>query len=127
MTNTTAAPVLLESLLSHSYDSATDFRTIAANNADAISRARCGTEIVCLGNPTTIVAHRMWDDHNADFLTSPADRTTITDDGRDVCQDWCRCVVQDADVSVYYERWSRRGREAHGWACPSCRGIVQVG
>lgn len=129
MTNTTAAPVLLETplsrvILGHSVGAGV-WRQLARANGMAVCSAECLTEIVSFGNPTTMVAHRIWNPDSD--INGPADETIITDDGCDVLSVWCNCLSQDFDVAVYYERWSQHGREAHGWACPVCRGIVQVG
>lgn len=50
---------------------------------------------------------------------------TLTSDGRGaIVEDWCSCggVKQER-----YERWSARGREAHGFVCKTCRYLTQTG
>lgn len=55
------------------------------------------------------------------------EEATLTADGRMVDRSrWCRCEGE-TPTPVRYEFWTTRGREAHGWACASCRGITQTG
>jgi hypothetical protein len=57
------------------------------------------------------------------------DFAALTADGRGCRSDqWCSCSPQPpADGWVRYERYSARGREAHGYLCPTCRHLVQSG
>lgn len=53
---------------------------------------------------------------------------TLTADGRMVDRSrWCSCGSADTTDPIRYEYWTAAGRKAHGWACFSCRGIVQSG
>lgn len=50
---------------------------------------------------------------------------TLTSDGRGaIVEGWCSC---GAHGQARYERWSARGREAHGFVCSSCRFLTQTG
>lgn len=117
MTNTTAAaPVLLWSPL---YDELADHEARSRENAAQVLAAEVGTEVVCFGTPSMSVAAR---------LIGPEPKSVIlSSDGYSVSNDWCCCLTVIEDDWQYYERWSARGRVGHGWACPDCRGILQVG
>lgn len=57
----------------------------------------------------------------------PHSEATLTGDGRGVVTTgWCT-DNPSADTWVRYERYSDRGREAHGFVCPDCRRLVQTG
>lgn len=57
----------------------------------------------------------------------PHSEATLTGDGRGVVTTgWCT-ENPPADTWVRYERYSDRGREAHGFVCPDCRRLVQTG
>lgn len=74
-------------------------------------------------------------DPYADFTAwlatvGPHDEATLSEDSRHVRHVWCRCAPEpDAATWVRYERWTARGRVAHGYVCPrlTCRGITQTG
>lgn len=52
----------------------------------------------------------------------------LTSDGRTVRREaWCACGPAASGNPVRYERWTLQGRQAHGWACTSCRAVVQAG
>lgn len=57
------------------------------------------------------------------------DTATLTGDGRwALTRQWCSCTPgPDAGTWVRYERYTARGREAHGYVCPGCRHLVQSG
>lgn len=59
----------------------------------------------------------------------PHDTATLTFDGRlAATRNWCGCTPEpDAGAWIRYERYSARGREAHGYVCPTCRRLVQSG
>ncbi|HKS98720.1 MAG TPA: hypothetical protein VJT31_04245 [Rugosimonospora sp.] len=65
-----------------------------------------------------------------DRLLGPHEQATLTADGR-FCHSrkgWCICRVKTPlDLCVRYERYTDRGREAHGLICPACRRLVQSG
>lgn len=58
----------------------------------------------------------------------PHEEVLLTADGRTVNRAaWCTCGPAATVNPVRYERWTLQGREAHGWACTSCRAVVQAG
>lgn len=58
--------------------------------------------------------------------TIPHEEATATSDGRGVVtKGWCSCG--GGVEQVRYERWSARGREAHGFVCKTCRSLTQTG
>jgi hypothetical protein len=65
----------------------------------------------------------------ADDQPPPRESVTLTSDGSYAApSSWCRCSPEpDMDGWVQYERWSERGREAHGFVCRSCRRLLQSG
>lgn len=55
----------------------------------------------------------------------PHETATLTSDGRGARVDaWCSCGSYG---QARYERWSARGREAHGLVCERCRCLTQSG
>lgn len=55
----------------------------------------------------------------------PHETAALTSDGRGaITNDWCGC---GAVGQARYERWSARGREAHGLVCSKCRRLTQTG
>jgi hypothetical protein len=55
----------------------------------------------------------------------PHETATLTSDGRGaMVKGWCACGGTE---QVRYERWSARGREAHGFVCTTCRYLTQTG
>lgn len=127
MTNTTAvAPVLLWSpLTAKGYDELADHEACSRENAAQVLAAEVGTEVVCFGTPSMLVASRVWSDVCGPGV-SPS-QVVLSSDGFNVDVDWCHCLTVIEDDWQYYERWSARGRVGHGWACSDCRGILQVG
>ncbi|PZG12988.1 hypothetical protein C1I95_24580 [Micromonospora craterilacus] len=58
----------------------------------------------------------------------PHEDATLTADGRPAATGgWCTCPAVGDDEWVRYERWSARGREAHGYVHAGCRALVQAG
>ncbi|MEU3452247.1 hypothetical protein ABZ671_01190 [Micromonospora sp. NPDC006766] len=56
------------------------------------------------------------------------EQATLTADGRAAeTTRWCACPSVADDEWVRYERWSARGREAHGYVHSGCRALVQAG
>ncbi len=51
----------------------------------------------------------------------------LTQDGRGMLPEWEREDPNALDTAIYYERWSTRGREAHGWLHADTRRILQAG
>lgn len=54
----------------------------------------------------------------------------LTEDGRPgTFSAWCRNTerCKASDDWLYYEHWSARGREGHGYLCKECRHLVQSG
>ena len=77
-------------------------------------------------------------DRDTDFAAwkaaiGPHEHALLTSDGRGTGHSWCTCGTGGGTGGgtdggpVRYERWTTEGRTAHGFACPSCRMIVQVG
>lgn len=55
----------------------------------------------------------------------PHAEATLTGDGQAaIVRGWCDCSAVE---QVRYERWSARGREAHGFVCKTCRRLTQTG
>jgi hypothetical protein len=53
------------------------------------------------------------------------EEATLTSDGRGaIVEGWCHCGGVE---QARYERWSARGREAHGFVCKTCRWLTQTG
>jgi hypothetical protein len=107
-----------------------------------------GTEVDTLGGGTLMVASRVWPLGDADEVCAQAraehrrgttftdfeamlgdpEQVTLSADGRPTQPGWCRCRPRPAGERwVRYERWSARGREAHGYVCPTCRRLTQTG
>lgn len=65
----------------------------------------------------------------AEAILGSEDEALLTSDGRDArTRDWCRCDPYPVmEEWVRYERYSPRGREAHGYVCPTCRRLTQSG
>jgi hypothetical protein len=78
-----------------------------------------GTEIQTVDGPL-FINHK----HN---LENPREGCiTLTEDGRAAhTSGWCQC--DDDPEWVRYERYSVRGREAHGYVCKHCRYLTQTG
>jgi hypothetical protein len=59
----------------------------------------------------------------------PYEHATLTDGGGAAITDaWCRCLGREDVVDwVRYEQWTVEGRVGHGFVCPDCRKLVQVG
>lgn len=58
----------------------------------------------------------------------PAREAMLTSDGRPRGNSFCQCADAPAASTWFrYERYSARGREAHGYGCTKCRGITQTG
>jgi hypothetical protein len=58
----------------------------------------------------------------------PHEAVLLSSDGRTVNRlAWCACGLAATVNPVRYERWTLGGLEAHGWACASCRSVVQAG
>lgn len=58
----------------------------------------------------------------------PHEEALLTSDGRTVRREaWCACGPAASGNPVRYERWTLQGRQAHGWACTSCRAVAQAG
>ena len=57
------------------------------------------------------------------------EHVTLTSDGRMAARSrWCECEPSPAGQAwVRYEHWTERGRERHGFVCPSCRRLTQTG
>ena len=73
-----------------------------------------------------ICAARLWDGP----MVGEADHVLLTGDGRGYNRDgWCSCPLEGDswDEMVQFERWSKRGREAHGWLHRECRRLTQSG
>lgn len=76
-----------------------------------------------------VCAERLWDGP----MVGEADHVLLTGDGRgyDRSGGWCQCVLggqdTDWDQMVQFERWSKRGREGHGWLHRVCRRLYQAG
>jgi hypothetical protein len=78
-------------------------------------RARQADAIAAPGTPQWMQA-----------LGAHEDATLTTDgDGIDTNR-WCDCDTS-ACQWVYYEHWTARGCEGHGWAHRTCRRITQTG
>lgn len=92
------------------------------------------------------VVHHGWSKTAADLADSIAEpgtlrwraalgtpsEVTLTGDGRMVSVrgriPFCGCDPRpDSDTEIRYERWTVRGREAHGFCCPTCRYLTQTG
>lgn len=86
---------------------------------EAILTAPLGALIDCPDGPVRV----------ARIVGVPMHLVMLSADGRSTRTDrWCECVPRpDMDYWVRYERWSSRGREAHGYLCPTCRSILQAG
>lgn len=110
-------------------------RELAGLVLAAGTRARVGDLTIVAGS---------WSRKQADYAYSVADPAvdldafeaalgsfsdaTLTSDGDYVARDlWCRCASSAAAGWVRYEGWTAEGRSAHGFACPSCRALAQVG
>lgn len=61
-----------------------------------------------------------------DVLGTPSE-VVLTGDGRAYWSAWCKCTAVADDHWTRYERWTAKGREAHGYAHTVCRGILQTG
>lgn len=113
----------------------------AADVAQAILAARVGSDVTsfdgslikALGGwsrwPDEVSEANLADVEAWRAALGPHTHATLTADGRGARVDsWCRCVRKaDGDAWVRYERWSARGREAHGFLCPACRFLTQTG
>lgn len=57
------------------------------------------------------------------------EHVTLTGDGGAANRSrWCECEPFPAGQDwVRYEHWTERGRERHGFVCPSCRRLTQTG
>ena len=57
------------------------------------------------------------------------EHVTLTGDGRAANRSrWCECRPQPRiEAWVRYEHWTERGRDRHGFVCPSCRSLTQTG
>jgi hypothetical protein len=129
MTNATdiskpPAVLLWSALTAHDYAEAADWAARARENAEKVLTAEIGTEVVRFGTPSLIVAARVWDGR---YIHISPSEVIASSDGLNVSRTWCDCIALSEDDWQYYERWTARGCEAHGWACPDCRGIVQFG
>lgn len=77
---------------------------------------------------TLVCAERHW---HGPQQGSP-DEVILTTDGRHYRRDgqWCACQrgdLHDMHSEVYFERWTKQGREAHGWLHRVCRRVTQSG
>ncbi len=116
-----------------------EFAAALADRADTIMRAPLGTS-----DGELTVAQTGWTREAGDRADAAAEtgstawvaalgayeRVTLTSDGRPVeTGTWCRCQPEpDPAGWVRYERWTAAGnQDAHGFACPSCRHLVQSG
>lgn len=89
-----------------------------------------------------IVCHRQWTagtltaqareaiDGGADTdqVLGRAVMAVLTADGRHYdCTGWCGCPDVAHEDWVRFQRWSNAGLDAHGYACRTCRKILQTG
>lgn len=110
---------------------------VTSQLADEILRAPVGTSV----GTGLIVAEAGWtpeNQHRAGASGPEAsaawwqalgahDDATLTDDGEPVnFSGWCP-GHKYATHEVYFERWTTKGRVAHGWACEHCRARTQSG
>jgi hypothetical protein len=98
-----------------------------ATTADVLS-ARTGAEVVTEGM-TLRVNRRSWSRGAEEAAiiagTLPADEVVLTSDGRHYDHHgWHEGPEADA---IYVERWTRQGREFHGWVDSVSRRLVQAG
>jgi hypothetical protein len=97
--------------------------------ARAILAADLGASVETFDLPLTVAAAG-WLAPTAARPEPPAhDYAVLTMDGYEAdASDFCRCQPQpSAETWVRYERWSARGREAHGYLCGHRRRLTQTG
>ena len=103
---------------------------------DAVKAYEVGREVLTL--PAGATVSGSWtpkltvvDTAEDAFTATGQFQATLTGDGKPVTRTgWCQCAEPVPAVDngwVYYEAWSARGREAHGWACVTCRRLTQTG
>lgn len=119
-------------------DPYTDRTALTRELAEGIMAAQLGTRLgeltIVAGGWSKTTADRADADYEPGTpewmqALGPREHATLTSDGRAVNRDaWCRCTCPEKPGQwVEYEGWVPSGRQAHGFACGTCRKVIQTG